>query len=660
VNDESDAGTGQAGWATPESGAVTVPAGPVPAGPVPAGPVPAAGPVSAAGPVPAGPVPPRPGQGRRIALIVGGILGGFVALGTALVLVAVFVVVPLWRASSPSYLATAAVERLEKTPALRYRGTFVEGYGRPAEIDLRIDEDLAAGVQTLAGQRADFLVRDGASYLRAGQAYWNAEAPDYAGVYDGRWVLAGTGGLRLPGLPYLEPRGLARTLRQALLGRPHRNRLKKMSESTIRGVEAARITVDDSGAAVYVSMKAPYRLVHVDGTLLTGSSDDWRRYDLDVDELSSADLDALDDRRRELTKVAATALDPAKDETLPAYYDVDKVDSPDADCGPVSCRLVADVRNLRGAALPGTKAQLFGVIRAGKVLDRGVIIGRCATTLPPMAKDKPTRVSCVASDPSWARWWRTATDGWYNYGAVTFNPGWEGTDPTLLRQLFEKGVDDRAVYDSLAEGGALGLATFSRLIAYPGVTPAKARDAVAEAARAAQLPALHAYATSGRVGQPAGLSAFLLGLADDVNQTPPRPGRLWQFAEAVERAEKGKGPVALGPWTAPGTTAPAKADVIDAGREEAVQVRLVESPKSAAAVSTVAKAVIELSAPAGYRQLVRIRIIDAANPLYRLGSDDLRAALKEAGLRRDALGEVDALTVVNDAGTHTFAARDFG
>jgi len=580
-------------------------------------------------------------------------------MATALALVAVFVVVPWWRASSPTYLAEAAVERLETTPGLRYRGSLVDMHGRPVGVDLRLSADMAAGQQTIDGQRLDFLTHDAGTYVRGSQAFWNSEEPGSAGAYDRKWV-AGSGAVHLGRLPYLEPELLARTLRQQLLGE-NRDRLEKRSESTIRGVKAARITVDDRGSAVYVSVRAPYRLVHIEGTLLTGyGTDAGRHYDFDVDELNSAEAAAVDDRRREMTQLAPTVIDPAREETLPAYYVVDEIiDSDGADCSPVSCRFIAVVRKSNGAPLPGTKPQLIGTIRAGKV--GGRVIGRCTTNLPPMPNDKPTRVSCVVSDQLWENWARTASESsWYNYGATTFNPGWEGTDAKLVRELDEKDFDGTLTYEVMDEGGVLGMATFARLLKYPGVTLQTARDTVTAAVRARQLPAVHAYVTSGRLADPKSFSAFVTRLAGDLEVTPPGLTRLAQLGEAVERAKKGTGPVALGSWTAPGTKTAATADVIDAGRKEAQQVRLVTTDDADDAVKEVKQAVAALKPPAGYRQLVQIRIDDAANPLQRLGKDDLRNALKEAGLRGGALGKADELVVVNDAGKHTFTAGDFG
>jgi hypothetical protein len=609
--------------------------------------------------------PPQPGpprrNGRRIGLLIVGILGGLFTLLTVLTLVAVLVVIPKWHASSPGWLAETAIQRLDRAAIEHYQGTFIDESGRTVQLDAFVSgqENRSMGTQAIDGHRAEFVSSTSGTYLKGDLAYWNIVDPASAGVYAGRWVNAGVAELRMRVSPLLLPPQLAATLREEFVDGG--GKLTKGSERRIDGVRTARITASDQGA-VYVSLRSPYRLARVEGAIVGGKVSTGRNaYAFDVAEPSDAEASAFDARFRDFSQLTSTALNPDKPETMPAYYVIEGlIDGGDDDCGPNSCLLRADVKNVHGAAVPGQRPKLIGVIKAGK--DReGAAIGRCETTLPPMKPEQPTKVSCVVSDPRWARWTRQGAENWYSWNFITFNPGWDGADPRLASQLFEGESKAGDINDVVGAGGGLALKAYARLLRYPGVRPADAVAIVTAAAKQDHLDLIDGYASSGRLGNPTGLKTLMAALALGQNDRSGSADALWQLHEAAARAKSGTGPVALGSWTPPGAKAAVgQADVLDTARKEAIGLAAVSEAGAPAVVTAITKTPGRLGkAPAGYQRLVQVHIADSRNPLHALGKAELRDALRKQGLTAAALKDVKQVVIVNGQGRHTYAPSDF-
>jgi hypothetical protein len=216
----------------PEVGAPVPGAAPGSAGPVSGAPVSATpsdgGPVLEAPPIARGPlalgapvVAPSRWTGRRIALLIGGIIGGAVAFSTAVSLLAIFVVVPMWRASSPEWLVNNAASRLDAAAVVHVRGSFLDRVGRRVELDARVGEDRLVGTQHIDGQRAEFRSAQNSDYVKGSSGYWNIVDPSMAGVYANTWVRGWDDGIRLQLDPFAEPKTLARTLRKEFAGQAY-------------------------------------------------------------------------------------------------------------------------------------------------------------------------------------------------------------------------------------------------------------------------------------------------------------------------------------------------------------------------------------------------------------------------------------------------------
>lgn len=513
-----------------------------------------AGPPPGYGPPPPGayaqpysaPPPADPGEsarGRRALVIVASVLGGLAVLGTVVTLLAVFVVVPKMRESSPDWLTENAVARLERSAALRYRGSFVDDAGRAVELDATVGADRMAGSLRVDGNRTEFVSSESMTYLKGTAGFWNTTDPVVAGAYADRWVQLDGNPLRLALSSFLPPAKIAESVGELTLS--GENKLKIAGKRTVGGVRAAKIPVKEGGA-IYVGLAKPYRLVRLEGPAVTGTFDSRstnRDFRFDVDEVSKSGLAAA---TKDLTKVAASAVDPDKPATLPAAYVVEElVDRPQDECGMVSCTIQVKVKNIYGPARPGAKHLLIAMVWDGRG-DTGKILSRCETVLKPMPIDKVTPVTCVASDPRWARWVRNSSSEWYSFNAVTFNPGWDGATSATLVDLIERQTDVEYMSIAVEQGGGLGLQTLSRLLKYPGMKAADAAEIVRRAADVDQLDVVYAYVASGRAANPAALKAFLGDVQTDTADLAATRKHAETLRTAVERTKTGSGPVKLG------------------------------------------------------------------------------------------------------------------
>ena len=433
-------------------------------------------------------------------------------------LAAVFVVIPRWHASSPDWLAKTAIEQLDGTKVLRYQGTFVDNVGRSVRMDAQVGGDnQSVGWQEIDGQRAEFVASRSGTYLKADAEYWNIADPAYSPLYAGRWAKSVSANCACCSAPGCCRRALVRNLRKKFVGGDAK--LAKSSAARVGGVRAVRVTAPGKGG-IYVSKSSPHRLLRVEGMAIGTVNHGLNNFALDVQPLDAAAVRVFDARFASLPKTMAGVVDLDQDATLPAQYVVD--DKPAGEpppCGASSCRIYAMVRNLYGAARPGEQHRLIGVVRKGEPDSGGPVLGRCELVLPPMARDKPTKVSCVVRDARWTRWSLNPVGDWYSWSFIAFNPGWEGPDFALASKLFEDLVDEEAVYDASAEGGALGVQIFAKLIRVPGLKPAAVVEIIRQAIALDRLDVVGRYVNSGRVGNPAGLKALA-----DATAAVPRIG----------------------------------------------------------------------------------------------------------------------------------------
>jgi hypothetical protein len=108
-----------------------------------------------------------------------------------------------------------------------------------------------------------------------------------------------------------------------------------------------------------------------------------------------------------------------------------------------------------------------------------------------------------------------------------------------------------------------------------------------------------------------------------------------------------------------------QADVIDFGKNEALQIKVVTSKSEAAVVDNAAKAASQLRGetgeipPPGMRKIADVRIENANNPLADLERPDLLRGLRDNGLDATKLGGVDVLRVTNRRGSFDFSPSEF-
>ncbi|HEY3502510.1 MAG TPA: hypothetical protein VGN37_06900 [Actinocatenispora sp.] len=576
------------------------------------------------------PPPPRP---RR----TGRWVGGGVALVVVLALVVGLIGIPLYQklfAPSPTERVLAAVSALAAADAVRLTGGLsVDENGTQQRVDLTIDVHGAAyGTLRRAGGRAQLVATDGNTYLKGDERWMLATDPQRAGYQAGHWITAGVGLNILPSK--VTPTELAAYLKTGLRADDPRHAAVDAGLAYPRTVRGTAVTPYrlPGGAVAYVSADEPYRLAGLDGTVGTS---DTAHLSLDVTGVSKAAFDKA---------MAGRHTDGADDLAEPARYDVSKPRN--GSCDTSSCSESADVKADGGDT--GRGGHLVGVFSSDKAGKH--VIGTCVTKLPKMRPRHSARVSCTNTSQAWRNWTATTTDAHYWVLLVPLTAGYND-DPDLILDLITSGrVSSTAyMYARDASDSLAALDVVNRLAQRHGWTGDTAMEAAA------------AFAENGALGvvRPL-LDGDHLTLDGDTFSARFGPSDLPLYDEAARRVAGGAGRIAIGRWTdGDGTTY--EMDMFDLTGKRAVTVAdLGATSRSAVrtAVTKAARSARTVDVPDGFGRELRI-VVNPRSPLYRLRTADVRAALRDAGVRRKDVAGLAAIVVSTGAGTVTLHPADF-
>jgi hypothetical protein len=223
-----------------------------------------------------------------------------------------------------------------------------------------------------------------------------------------------------------------------------------------------------------------------------------------------------------------------------------------------------------------------------------------------------------------------------------------------LGSLLRRGFDADEVVLLADEIGAIGLDSVDGLMDQ-GVERNPALESARLAKQVGAADDVKTLVRSRNLLNPRGLRNFLRQVADEVDAG--QEGKLRQLQEAAKRSASGRVALERAPE--------GQADVIDFGKNEALQIKVVTSKSEAAVVDNAAKAASQLRGetgeipPPGMRKIADVRIENANNPLADLERPDLLRGLRDNGLDATKLGGVDVLRVTNRRGSFDFSPSEF-
>ncbi|TYK47129.1 hypothetical protein [Actinomadura decatromicini] len=295
-------------------------------------------------------------------------------------------------AAAPPEWTVKAGRLLASGPGVRYDGALTVG-GRPVLARLRITrEGSATGTLTAGPLTADVVAVDGATYLRAGVAFWR----DYAGevahpeYYAGRWSKAPAAlpGFDVPGV--LGPEPIARTLAKA----PPRP-----ATEDVGGRPAYKVRTPS--AEYLVASAAPYRLLAVRAT---GPNAPW---------FTASPVAAPASMFAELRSRVAR-LGGASDPGLRFRPGTLTFSNCDKNTNGCTVTVPATLASPAGTVPSGARAAL-----RASIASRGRPLGSCAGS-GPVPSSRALVLTCTVKSGLWRRWVRTALDnpGSYPYAAT--------------------------------------------------------------------------------------------------------------------------------------------------------------------------------------------------------------------------------------------------
>jgi hypothetical protein len=294
--------------------------------------------------------------------------------------------------SDTAGLAGKAAQNLAAAPALRYSGSFSSG-GATMQAQLSVTKaGSASGSITVGGDKADLVVVDGSTYLKAGKTFWRS----HGGVtsnpedYADRWSRAPSSTLDLDIKAILAPGSLVQRL-QAAGPQP------TSGTEDVNGAPATKVTTPDGD--FYVSTSQPYKVLRVQSS---GAD----TYQFDVAELSAADVTALFTTLRGNVKKLTGALDPGV-RFLPSGS------LKFSNCGSSGCTLKYSVTSVSLSGDSSVRAVLKATIRAS---NRD--LGSCTDTRN-VGSAKKLDLSCTVRSGGWKSWvrWARSTPGSHRYEA---------------------------------------------------------------------------------------------------------------------------------------------------------------------------------------------------------------------------------------------------
>jgi hypothetical protein len=287
--------------------------------------------------------------------------------------------------------AGKAAQNLSAVRALRYNGSFSSS-GSTMQAQLSVTKaGSGSGSITVAGDKADVVVVEGTTYLKAGKTFWRS----HGGVttnpedYAAKWSRASSSTLDLDIKDVLAPSTIVQRLQAVGQG------LAADAEA-VNGTPAVKVTTADG--EYYISKSQPHKLLRIKST---GTE----TYQFDVTEVSAADTITLfTDLQAKVTKLTG-ALDPGV-RFLPSGS------LKFSNCGSSGCTLKYTVTSL-SLNSGSVRAVLKATIRGS-----GRDLGSCTDTRS-VSSSKKLNLSCTVTSGGWKSWvrWARSTPGSHRYEA---------------------------------------------------------------------------------------------------------------------------------------------------------------------------------------------------------------------------------------------------
>jgi hypothetical protein len=287
--------------------------------------------------------------------------------------------------------AGKAAQYLSAARALRYTGTFSSN-GTSMQARLTVTKaGSGSGTITVAGDKADVIIVDGTTYLKASRTFWRS----HGGVttnpedYAGRWSRAATSTLDLDVKDVLASGTIVRRLRAA-------GQSPVSDAEAVNGTASVKVTTADG--EYQVAKAAPHKLLRI-----KASGTD--TYQFDVAEVSAADTTALfTDLQQKVTSLT-DALDPGI--RFPRAGDLKF-----SNCGSAGCTVKYSVTSL-SLNDESIRAVLKATIRAN-----GRDLGTC-TNRRSVGSSRRFDLSCTVTSSGWKAWvrWARSTPGSHSYQA---------------------------------------------------------------------------------------------------------------------------------------------------------------------------------------------------------------------------------------------------
>lgn len=184
--------------------------------------------------------------------------------------------------------ASAAVADLAKDPVVAYDG-MLPGSATSGDVKMTVSgSGSARGTVDLDGKSVDVYEAGGTTLVKSGESYWDSKAggSTKAAQYAGKWVKVGADdGVGFDPAQVLKPTAIAQRLRGTLgsVGAPAKDK--------VGDTDAYKIPV--IGGNLYVTQKAPYRLLKIDVPNLLSAGGQGPASGKGV-ELTHLDPDAVD------------------------------------------------------------------------------------------------------------------------------------------------------------------------------------------------------------------------------------------------------------------------------------------------------------------------------------------------------------------------------
>ncbi|HEV2088414.1 MAG TPA: hypothetical protein VGR21_08890, partial [Cryptosporangiaceae bacterium] len=292
-------------------------------------------------------------------------------------------------ADTPARRMSVALAQLAGAPGVRVAGTIVDEAGENLAVDVRmLDSGEGRGTIDRVGKRAEVLVVEDGTYLRAPAAWWGSDAR--AQLFKNVWVK----------VPETEPGlDLATAVTPSTLGKRLRTKYgqtrlgaTRPPVSTADGVEVEKISTPEGD--LYVTTGKPHRVARVVGKVITGADPSGSR---------SADLTVTPADEDQAAAVAADVANGARGLAGGAYDSRVRIESAgkvSGACDAAGCTMRWSIKNASGG-------EVNVVMRASVHSNRE--LGNCITPPKPARPDTTVALTCRLTSKAWTDFYRTAT-----------------------------------------------------------------------------------------------------------------------------------------------------------------------------------------------------------------------------------------------------------